>query len=426
LLDSQRLASETIAAVCAGRSLTDALTALWKKHAWLSAQQRGAITDICYGSLRFRGQLEAVIDLLVERTPDTRLRALLLAALYQLQFTRAPSHAIVDQAVNCARRLNMAHAAGLVNAVLRGFLRRRSELLSGAACTDAGRYSYPQWWIEKLRAQYPDRFDAILSAGNQHPPLALRVNRRQLTRDAYLERLRDKGIAARAIGSQAVVLDRALPVDRIPGFGEGEVSVQDAGAQNAAPLLEAQHGMRVLDACAAPGGKTGHLLELADVALTALDADAGRLERIRENLSRLKLEAVLRQGDAGEPGQWWDGTPFARILADVPCTGSGVVRRHPDIKWLRRPEDIPGFVRTQQRLFDALWQTLASGGKLLYTTCSVFEEENTLQVAAFLARHHDARLLPLCGIETSAGIPEGQLLPDEEHDGFYFALLQKA
>ncbi len=426
MLDSQRLASTTIAAVCAGRSLTDELAALWQDRPWLSAQQRGAITDICYGALRFRGQLEAIIAALANRALDPIVRALLLVALYQLESTRAAPHAIVDQAVQCARRLAKPQAAGFVNAVLRGFLRRRGELLAIAAASDTGRYSYAQWWIDKLRSEYPQHFAQILDAGNRHPPLTLRVNRRRCSREAYFERLRDAGIESWPVGSDAVMLARPLPVERIPGFAEGDVSVQDAGAQLAAQLLDAQAGMRVLDACAAPGGKTGHLLELADIELTALDADANRLGRVRQNLSRLKLEATLRQGDAGAPHQWWDGVPYARILADVPCTASGIVRRHPDIKWLRRLDDIPRFVNVQQRILDALWQALASSGKFLYTTCSVFEEENSLQAAAFLARHDDARLLPLCGIETSAGIPKGQLLPDEKHDGFYFALFEKA
>jgi 16S rRNA (cytosine967-C5)-methyltransferase len=426
LLDSQRLASATVAAVCAGRSLTDALAALWKKHAWLTAQQRGAITDISYGVLRFRGQLEQLLDLLLARPPDGKLRSLLLVALYQLQYSRAAPYAIVDQAVRCTRRLREPQAAGLVNAVLRGFLRRRHELVPIAERSDVGRYSYPQWWIDKLRAQYPQHFAAVLEAGNRHPALTLRVNQRHTSREAYLRRLIERAIAGRAVGAAGVILERALPVDRIPGFAEGAVSVQDAAAQLAAELLDAKAGMRILDACAAPGGKTGHLLELADVELIALDNDSQRLDRVRDNLSRLKLLATLRTGDAGEPRLWWDGVPFERILADVPCTASGVVRRHPDIKWLRRPDDVSRFVQAQRRILDALWQMLARGGKLLYTTCSVFEEENSQQVADFLARRPDARFLPLCGIKRSAGIPEGQLLPDEEHDGFFYALLQKS
>jgi 16S rRNA (cytosine967-C5)-methyltransferase len=222
-----------------------------------------------------------------------------------------------------------------------------------------------------------------------------------------------------------VTLARALPVGQLPGFADGRVSVQDAAAQLAAPLLDAQPGMRVLDACAAPGGKTTHLLEIAELDLTALDNDAARLARVRQNLDRLQLDARLLTADVNDTAAWWDGKPFQRILADVPCSASGVVRRHPDIKWLRRAADIPQFVLQQRRLLDSLWRLLASDGKLLYTTCSIFQEENSLQIAEFLARNADARLLPLREVITLDGTPEGQLLPDNEHDGFYYALLQK-
>jgi 16S rRNA (cytosine967-C5)-methyltransferase len=218
---------------------------------------------------------------------------------------------------------------------------------------------------------------------------------------------------------------RALPVARLPGFADGMVSVQDAAAQLAAPLLDVESGMRVLDACAAPGGKTTHLLEIAELDLTALDNDAMRLARVRQNLERLRLSDKLIAADINETQAWWDGKPFARMLADVPCSATGIVRRHADIKWLRRATDIPQFVSQQQRLLDSLWRLLASGGKLLYTTCSIFQEENSLQIAQFLARHVDARPLPLCGVTTLDGTPEGQLLPNNEHDGFYYALLQK-
>jgi 16S rRNA (cytosine967-C5)-methyltransferase len=298
--------------------------------------------------------------------------------------------------------------------------------LAQAAHRSVGRYSYPQWWIDKLRTQYPRHFSAMLDAGNLHPPFTLRINRRHTTREAYLALLARDAITATAVGAEAVTLARALPVDRLPGFAEGMVSVQDAAAQLAAPLLDVQNGMRVLDACAAPGGKTTHLLEIASLELTALDSDATRLERVRQNLARLRLEdARLLVADASDPAAWWDGKPFDRILADVSCSASGVVRRHPDIKWLRRRGDIAQFVLQQQRLLGSLWRLLASGGKLLYTTCSVFLEENSLQVAEFLMRHADARALPLHGVKTLDGTPEGQLLPDNEHDGFYYALMQK-
>lgn len=426
MLETQRLASATVAAVASGRNLNVALAALWPRYPQLSTQQRGAITDLCYGTLRFGPQLEAVLTLLLAKPlRDEALRWLLLVALYQLQHTRAAPYAIVDHAVRGAARLGEPQAAGLINAVLRNFLRRREGLLAKAARSDVGRYAYPQWWIDKLRSQYPLRYAAMLEAGNLHPPFTLRVNRRRTTRNEYVALLTQHNITATAVGAEGVTLARALPVGQLPGFADGVVSVQDAAAQLAAPLLDAQPGMRVLDACAAPGGKTTHLLELAELDLTALDSDTARLARVRQNLDRLKLEARLLTADVNDTAAWWDGKPFQRILADVPCSASGVVRRHPDIKWLRRAADIPQFVLQQQRLLDSLWRALASDGKLLYTTCSIFQEENSLQIAEFLARHADARLLPLRGVITLDGTPEGQLLPDNEHDGFYYALLQK-
>jgi len=321
--------------------------------------------------------------------------------------------------------LGKPQAAGLINAVLRNFLRKREALLAKAAVNDTGRYAYPHWWIDKLRKQYPRYYTEILAAGNLHPPLTLRVNRRRISRDDYLQLLAQQELAATAVGADGATLARAVPVERLPGFADGLVSVQDAAAQLAAPLLDAQPRMRVLDACAAPGGKTTHLLELADLALTAIDHDAGRLARVQQNLSRLGLAAALKTADVNDVAVWWDGQPFERILADVPCSASGVVRRHPDIKWLRRASDPPRFVKQQQLMLDALWRLLASGGKLLYTTCSIFQEENSLQAADFLARHADARQLPLSGVRTLDGTPDGQLLPDNEHDGFFYALLQK-
>ena len=426
MLDIQRLACATVATVAGGRNLNSALAALWPRHPQLTAQQRSTITDLCYGTLRFGIQLEAVLAQLLTKTlQDESLRWLLLVALYQLQYTRAAPYAIVDHAVRCAAVLGKPQAAGLINAVLRNFLRKREALLAKAAVNDTGRYAYPHWWIDKLRKQYPRYYADILAAGNLHPPLTLRVNRRRISRDDYLQLLAQQELAATAVGADGVTLARAVPVERLPGFVEGLVSVQDAAAQLAAPLLDVQPRMRLLDACAAPGGKTTHLLELADLALTAVDHDAGRLARVQQNLSRLGLAATLKTADVNDVAAWWDGQPFERILADVPCSASGVVRRHPDIKWLRRASDLPRFVKQQQLMLDTLWRLLASGGKLLYTTCSIFQEENSLQAADFLAQHADARQLPLSGVRTLDGTPDGQLLPDNEHDGFFYALLQK-
>jgi 16S rRNA (cytosine967-C5)-methyltransferase len=309
----------------------------------------------------------------------------------------------------------------LVNAVLRNFLRKQPQLIQNASATEEGRYSYPQWWIDAIKKQYGKDAPGILEAGNLHPPMTLRVNQRCKTPEQYLEQLNSQNIAAQIILPGAIWLETPLVVDKLPGFFDGDVSVQDAGAQYAAKLLNAEDGMRVLDACAAPGGKSAHLLETKNIELIAVDKDEHRLERVKENLERLKLSATLLCGNAGEPKTWWDGKPFERILADVPCSASGVVRRHPDIKWLRRPSDIEGFALQQEQILDALWPLLASGGKLLYATCSVFSRENQQVVEGFLSRHADAKQESV----TADNLINGQLLPSDRHDGFFYALLQK-
>lgn len=308
----------------------------------------------------------------------------------------------------------------LVNAVLRNFQRKQESLINKAQATVEGRYNHPAWWVEKLQMGYPDDWEAILAADQTHPPLTLRINRRKTNIESVLRQLQSAGMPGTQTGPSAITLDDPVPVARIPGFAEGRVSVQDAGAQWAAELLDVKDGMRVLDACAAPGGKTGHILEAADVGLLALDSDEKRLQRVQQNLDRLGLVARLKVGDAAHPDSWWNGPPFDRILADVPCAASGVVRRHPDIKWLRRPEDIPEFVRKQYEILNALWQTLAPGGKLLYATCSVFAEENENQIKAFLTERADARRL-----ELPKELNKGQLLPNDCNDGFFYALLEK-
>jgi 16S rRNA (cytosine967-C5)-methyltransferase len=309
-------------------------------------------------------------------------------------------------------------AKGLANAVLRNYLRETDALV--ARCdSDTAHYSYPQWWIDRVRAAWPQHWESVLNAGNLHPPMTVRVNRRHLTAEQYLARLGERGIKGELVGAQAILLERPLPIASVPGFGAGAVSIQDAGAQLAAPLLDVRPEMRVLDACAAPGGKTGHILELADCALTALDNDAARVPRISDNLARLGFSARVVCGDCSSPAGWWDGGHFDRILLDAPCTASGVVKRHPDIKWLRRDSDIAQLAAIQSRMLDALWQLLAPGGKLLYATCSVFPQENAQTIDFFLARNNGARRLPLAGLE------EGQLLPDARHDGFFYALLEK-
>ena len=417
---SQQIAAEAIEQVLGGRNLTLTLESVFRRHRQITHQQRAAAQDLSYGVLRFYGQLDALLQQLLQKPlQERRLHCLLLVALYQLNHDRAAAHTIVDQAVKAAGQFKMQWAKGLVNAVLRNFLRQENTLKQALASNEVAQFSYPKWWIDKLKAQYPGAWQAILEAGNAHPPMTLRVNSRRRSPADYLEHLREHGIVARYLDRQAVVLEKAMPVDLIPGFSQGEVSVQDLGAQYAAHLLDIQNGMRVLDACCAPGGKTGHILELADVDMLAIDSEPIRLQRTKSNLDRLGYKATLQAADAAQPLSWWDGKPFDRILADVPCTASGIVRRHVDIKWLRRPEDIDTFTKQQAQILQGLWQLLAKGGKLLYATCSIFHEENQHQIEKFLEVTPEATQLPLTDLQ------HGQLLPCTEHDGFFYALLQK-
>lgn len=407
-------AARAVAGVLGGRSLNAALDAA------PPGPIRQAVQDLAYGTLRDYGAPQAILATLARKgIPDRTARALLLCALYELRHERRAPHTVVDEAVSACAKLGLGHARGFVNASLRNYLRRRVPLEAGAAATDSGRFAHPQWWIDRVRRDRPHAWEAVLAAGNARPPMTLRVNRRRIDPQAYLAKLAEHAIAAERIGDCAVRLAAPRPVDEVPGFRAGEVSVQDAGAQLAAPLLDVRDGMRVLDACAAPGGKTAHLAELAGLDLVAVDSDAARVPRIESNLARLGLAAIVRVADAGDPDAWWDGRPFDRVLLDAPCSASGVVRRHPDIKWLRREQDLAGFVRTQARLLDALWRVLAPDGKLLYATCSVFAAENEAAVAGFLARRPDARRLPL-------PVPDdGQLLPDAGRDGFFYAALAR-
>jgi 16S rRNA (cytosine967-C5)-methyltransferase len=387
----------------------------------LTPGERATIREICYEGLRSLGLLEAQLGkLLLTPVRHTGLRSLLLVGLAQLQFTRAKPYAVVDHAVQAAERLGQPAARGLVNAVLRNFLRRQRDLGRDAWTTPEARYGFPAWWVDKLREQYPDTWEGIIASENRHPPMTLRVNRRRTTVAEYLERLRAAQIEAWHLGDMAVRID-PRPVSEVPGFAEGLASVQDAGAQWAARLLEVEDGQRVLDACAAPGGKTGHLLELADLDLLAIDDDSTRMVRIRENLQRLGATATLECADAAKPETWWDGRPFQRVLVDAPCSASGVARRHPDIRWNRRPSDLAQFAAQQAILLDGVWQVLETSGKLLYATCSVFREENESTVDAFLARHPEARVACLKPDAPTGG----RIQPDDDHDGFFYALLEK-
>jgi 16S rRNA (cytosine967-C5)-methyltransferase len=414
-------AAQAAAQVRAGSALPQALTAVFAQTG-APPPARGAMQDIAYRGMRRRALADTLIANLTDKHPEPpRLHGLLACALSLLSNPDdLPYEAftVVDQAVTAAAAdPELARAKGMVNAVLRRFLRERDSLLTQALQKPEAQWNYPAWWIDAAKAAYPQDWQAILQAGNTPPPLTLRVNRRAITVDEYLRMLGERGLAASRIGPSAVHLQQAVPVTQIPGFTEGLVSVQDAAAQLAAPLLDLQDGMRVLDACAAPGGKTGHMLELADLDLLALDHDAARMTRIEQNLQRLHLSAQLLAGDAAEAG-WWDGKPFDRILADVPCTASGIVRRHPDIRWLRRKGDAAQLATLSAQILDNLWQMLRPDGKLLFVTCSLWPLESEAQAAAFAARKQAIRLPA-----------PGQLLPvanaENNHDGLFYALFQK-
>lgn len=397
------------AAVQGGQSLADNLLGR------VDTLARPAVQDLVYGSLRAYGRGDFFLSHLLER-PLTVLevRTLLLVSLYRLETRPAAAHTVVDQAVSAAGEIYHGKFRALVNAVLRSFLRRQTELCAALAQDPVALAQHPAWWLDELRSAWPDDWQRIVDAGNQAPPMALRVNARRLSRAEYLAQLQAAGVEATVVGEHGLALRRPVPVDRLPGFFDGLVSVQDPGAQRAAEILQPAAGSRVLDACAAPGGKTAHLLERQDIDLLALDLKASRCRRVEEGLGRLHLSARVVVADCVKLADWWDGQPFDAVLADVPCTASGVVRRHPDAKWLRRPEDIASFASTQARIIDALWQVLKPGGKLLYATCSVFPAENQGQVRQFLARHADAGV-----------VHEEQIFPDTERDGFYYCLLAK-
>jgi len=432
--------ADAVHAVRTGHSLNDAL-------ARCPTDARPGTQALSFHTLRWLGSAQVVRVLLAPRTPAPEVDALLLTALALLWPKSEPpyaEHTLVDQAVVAARRRSKAMAP-FVNAVLRRFLRERDTIVSAALLDPVARFNHPTWWMERLKRDWPQHWEALLQVNNRRAPMTLRVNARQGNAVDYVRRLADAGIDGRASGPQTVVLAHPCPVHQLPGFGQGAVSVQDAAAQRAAPLLigtgenpdiqtvsaRLESGARVLDACAAPGGKTAHLLELADLSVLALDRDPQRLLRVDETLARLGLSARTRAADAADPPQWWDGVPFDAILLDAPCSASGIVRRHPDIRWLRRPTDIDALAQTQARLLDALWPLLRPGGRLLYCTCSVFKAEGQHQIDAFLQRCRDAvvperpvspgHLLPLPdnGSDTA---PDG---PEAMADGFFYTLIER-
>jgi 16S rRNA (cytosine967-C5)-methyltransferase len=436
--------ADAVAAVRAGRSPGDALTQC-------PQPLRSAAQALSFTVLRHLGAALTLRERLVKKPPPPVQDALLLTALALLwpqgEDSPYPAHTLVNQAVQAARQRSKAKAPfpDFLNAVLRRFLREEARLrvsLTDLPEQHPARTQHPQWWTQTLMKDWPEHWQALLAVNHQRAPMTLRVNTRRgdavQAMTQYQARLQAVGLKAHPVGPQALMLETPCPVERLPGFAQGDVSVQDAAAQRAAPLLlfggpeglALRPGARVLDACAAPGGKTVHLLELADVDVWAIDQDAARLGRVRENLERSGVQAKVLAADAASTAVWWDGQPFDAILLDAPCSASGIVRRHPDVRWLRRETDIAQLAVQQARLLDALWPLLAPGGRLLYCTCSVFKAEGEDQVAAFLQRlgsnNRAIRLSAPGHLLPSAELPEsaspGGLVAE---DGFFYALLQK-
>ena len=422
-------AARVVLSVRGGASATPSLAAV-------PAALRPGTQALVFQALRQLGRAQALRAQLARRAPPPPADALLCTALALCwDPAQAPYEpfTLVNQAVEAAKRDRATSGqANFINACLRRFLREREALVAATDAQPLAQWNHPLWWIERLRRDHPQQWQDILRANNAQPPMTLRVNVRRTTRDAQLQRLGAAGIEAAPAGEHGVVLGRPLPVHEIPGFDEGHVSVQDAAAQLAAPLLlqglDRSRPLRILDACAAPGGKTAHLLELCDAQVVALDVDPQRCERIGQTLARLGLSAQVLAVDAGQPASWWDGQPFDAILLDAPCTAAGIVRRHPDVRWLRREADIAALARQQERLLQALWPLLAPGGRLLYCTCSVFKDEGERQIGAFVAHNTGAVLRPAPGhlLPQSASNPAA--LRDNQsgdHDGFFYALLDR-
>jgi len=426
---ARAVAASAITRVVVDRRYLDVVLSEQRAQNLASPRDWPLIQELSYGTLRWYHQLHGIAALLLARPlkpQDADVHALLLVGLYQLRHMRVAQHAAVDATVEAARALKKPWAKNLINACLRSALRQSGRIDDAVAASDEIRLSHPAWLIAIIRRDFPDRWEQILDANNQRPPMTLRVNLQRYSRAEYLNLLDAATISASAHPqvASAVVVHEPVPVERLPGFFDGAVSVQDAAAQLAAFLLDTPARGRVLDACAAPGGKAAHLLEHApSIELTAIDIAPQRLDRVRENFARLGLSAQLITADVGDTESWWDGRAFDRILIDAPCSATGVIRRHPDIKTRREPADLPILQNHQSRLLDAVWPCLASGGKLLYATCSILTEENSSQVRSFLARHPDAVARP---VEID-GNPMGRQIVtgDEDMDGFFYASIEK-
>lgn len=425
-------AAALLLAVRAGRSMTAELERV-------PPHLRPGVQALGFHALRWLGRAEALRQQLASRPPPPEADALLCVALAlasEVDDSLYTEYTLVDQAVEAAKHSEETrHQASFINGCLRRFLRERDAMLAICERKPQAVWNHPQWWVDRVRKDHPDVWQTILLANNSRAPLTLRVNSRLTTQADYLQTLQANEIAAAPVGEHGIMLDSPRAVTRLPGYAEGLFSVQDAGAQLAAPLLlngletaQGQPRLRLLDACAAPGGKTAHLLELADADVLALDIDADRCTRVQKNLDRLQLQAQITVADAGLPERWWDGQEFDGILLDAPCTASGIVRRHPDVRWLRRPTDIAQLAAQQTRLLEALWPLLRVGGRLLYCTCSVFRAEGEQQIQTFVMHHTDALLKPSPGHLLPQSRVAGPVFPDNllrEYDGFYYAVLEK-
>ncbi len=403
--------SKIVQMVLQGQNLDEAFEATMHRDLQSEEKTRAAVKDLCWRTLRAYGKGDAVLKTYLTKPVPPFVRALLLVCLCRLERRVDEAFTIVNQGVIAVKQESPAFA-GLVNAVLRGYLREDKPV-------QMPEWSFPPWWIKKIRQQYPLEWKTVLTNSDQHPPMSVRVNKLKIGLEHMMRTLCDAGIAVHRLDNEALLFEKPLAIARLPGFAEGYLSVQDAGAQWTVHFLAAEPHQRVLDACAAPGGKTAQILENVAVEVTAVERSPVRAARIHDNLKRLGLKADIKVADCRQLDDWWDGRPYDRILADVPCSASGVIRRHPDIKWHRREKDIVSFVHQQAEIIDALWHTLAPGGRMLYVTCSLFQEENRGQIENFLMRHPDATRLTLNGQQ------DFQLLPNAEHDGFFYSLLQK-
>lgn len=431
MTDTRALAAQVLADVALrGASLREHLQPAQSKL--VDARDRAFLTALCNEGARWWLRFDKALDGLLQqplRKREPTLHALLVLGLVQLEVLHLPPHAAVAATVEATRALQRGGFSKLVNAVLRRWLREREGLNAILDREQSTRFAHPRWMVEALAHDWPDHVDDILAKNNQPSPPMLRVNSRRATREAAVLELAEAGILAKSHAwlRDALQLDGHADIARLPGFAKGHFSVQDGAAQCTANLMDLHDGMRVLDACAAPGGKACHMLEHADLELLALERDAARANSIRSNLERLHLACELRNGDAGNPGAWWDRKPFDRILLDAPCSATGVIRRHPDIKLHRRASDIPQLAREQARLLEALWPLLARHGRLVYATCSVLHEENERVVAGFLDAHPDAQP-ERCDLPVGRAAGAGwQILPGEGGlDGMYYAVIAKA